>query len=84
MSHCLIADENVDVIYICPKHLGDNILQYYTSILKCDEATYGTGTRTSQASSPCKRRFIILTPEAVDYFPVRFIIFTNLFGGGEC
>ncbi|XP_029378322.1 IQ motif-containing protein H [Echeneis naucrates] len=62
---CEIRDENVDVIYVCPHHLGEDILHYYTSLLKStmDEAD----TCTTEVSS-CVRRFVILIPEAVDYF----------------
>lgn len=66
------------MIYICPQHLGNDILDYYTSLLKCDGATDGANTTTARASSSV-RRYIILTPEAVDYFPVRMTVFTNLF-----
>lgn len=75
---CVILDENVEVIYICPQHLGGDILDYYTSLLKCDGTTDGVNTTAAQASSSM-RRYIILTPEAVDYFPVRMTVFTNLF-----
>ncbi|XP_072241235.1 IQ motif-containing protein H [Leuresthes tenuis] len=74
---CDIRDENVEVIYICSQHLGDDILLYYTSLLKCDGATDGADTRTSQALS-CRRRFIILTPEAVDYFPAHNMCLSTL------
>ncbi|XP_008275075.1 IQ motif-containing protein H [Stegastes partitus] len=74
---CDIRDENVEVIYVCPQHLGDNILDYYTSFLKCDGATDGAGTRTTRASS-CRRRFIILTPEAVDCFPTHNMCLSTL------
>ncbi|KAE8296247.1 IQ motif-containing protein H [Larimichthys crocea] len=74
---CDIRDENVEVIYICPRHLGDDILHYYTSLLKCDGATDGADTGTTQPSS-CARRFIILTPEAVDYFPTHNMCLSTL------
>ncbi|KAM4572648.1 IQ motif-containing protein H [Odontesthes bonariensis] len=74
---CDIRDENVEVIYICSQHLGDDILLYYTSLLKCDGATDGADTRTTQALS-CRRRFIILTPEAVDYFPAHNMCLSTL------
>ncbi|XP_036068252.1 IQ motif-containing protein H [Oryzias melastigma] len=65
---CEVRDENVEVIYICPQHLGEDILDYYTNFLKCDGDTDGAGTGTGPASSR-QGRFVILTPEAVDYFP---------------
>ncbi|KAM9352354.1 IQ motif-containing protein H [Symphorus nematophorus] len=71
---CEIRDENVEVIYVCPSHLGEEILDYYTSLLKCDGAT---DTGTAQASS-CIRRFVILTPEAVDYFPFHNMCLSTL------
>ncbi|XP_068169967.1 IQ motif-containing protein H isoform X2 [Antennarius striatus] len=61
---CDIKDKNVEVIYVCPQHLGEDILHYYTSLLKCDEAT--------------DRRFVILTPEAVDYFPTHNMCLSTL------
>ncbi len=67
-SFCIFLDENVEVIYVCLRRLGEDMLQYYRSLLKCDGAT--DRADTSETSS-CTRRFVILTPEAVDYFPVR-------------
>ncbi|XP_042352488.1 IQ motif-containing protein H [Plectropomus leopardus] len=75
---CAIRDENVEVIYVCPRHLGDDILHYYTSLLKCDGATGEEDYGTTQASSFSVRRFIILTPEAVDYFPTRNMCLSTL------
>ncbi|CAG5957946.1 unnamed protein product [Menidia menidia] len=74
---CDIRDENVEVIYICPQHLGDDMLQYYTSLLNGDGPTDRANTRTTQASS-CRRRFVILTPEAVDYFPTHNMCLSTL------
>uniref|UniRef100_A0A3Q1C011 IQCH-like ATP-grasp domain-containing protein n=1 Tax=Amphiprion ocellaris TaxID=80972 RepID=A0A3Q1C011_AMPOC len=80
---CDVRDENVEVIYVCPQYLGDNILHYYTSLLKCDGATDGADTRTTQASS-CMRRLIILTPEAVDYFPTHNMCLSTLLKYSPC
>ncbi|XP_054476032.1 IQ motif-containing protein H [Anoplopoma fimbria] len=75
---CHIRDENVEVIYICPRHLGGDILHYYTSLLKCDGAPDEDDTKPAAASSSSFRRFNILTPEAVDYFPTRNICLSTL------
>ncbi|XP_034060788.1 IQ motif-containing protein H [Gymnodraco acuticeps] len=75
---CDIRDENVQVIYVCPRHLGEDILDYYASLLKCDEAINEEDTGSAQASSLSIRRFIILTPEAVDYFPTRNMCLSTL------
>uniref|UniRef100_A0A3B4GBD9 IQ motif containing H n=1 Tax=Pundamilia nyererei TaxID=303518 RepID=A0A3B4GBD9_9CICH len=77
MSRLCDIRENVEVIYICPQHLGNDILDYYTSLLKCDGATDGADTTTARASSSV-RRYIILTPEAVDYFPTHNMCLSTL------
>ncbi|XP_041795442.1 IQ motif-containing protein H [Chelmon rostratus] len=74
---CDIRDKNVEVIYVCPRHLEEDILHYYTSLLKCDGATDGADTGATQASSSV-RRFVILTPEAVDYFPTHNMCLSTL------
>ncbi|XP_036963305.1 IQ motif-containing protein H isoform X1 [Acanthopagrus latus] len=74
---CDIRGDNVQVIYVCPRHLGEDILHYYSNLLKCDGATYGADTGTTQASS-CIRRFVIITPEAVDYFPIHNMCLSTL------
>uniref|UniRef100_A0A3B4TXE7 IQ motif containing H n=1 Tax=Seriola dumerili TaxID=41447 RepID=A0A3B4TXE7_SERDU len=74
---CDIRDENVEVIYICSQHLGEGILHYYTSLLKCDGATDGAETGTTEVSS-CVRRFVILVPEAVHHFATRSMCLSTL------
>uniref|UniRef100_A0A3Q3FJX0 IQ motif containing H n=1 Tax=Labrus bergylta TaxID=56723 RepID=A0A3Q3FJX0_9LABR len=74
---CDIRDENVEVIYVSPRHLGDDILHYYSSLLKYERVTEGADNRTTEASS-CSRRFVILTPEAVDYFPTHSMCLSTL------
>ncbi|XP_069018763.1 IQ motif-containing protein H [Embiotoca jacksoni] len=69
---CDVRDGNVEVIYICPQHLEDDILLYYTNLLKCDGAADGADT------SSCSRRFIILTPEAVGSFPTHNMCLSTL------
>ncbi|XP_028286912.1 IQ motif-containing protein H isoform X2 [Parambassis ranga] len=73
---CDVRDKNVEVIYICPQHLEDDILHYYTSLLKCDGDT--DGADITQALSSCMRRFIILIPEAVEYFPTHNLCLSTL------
>lgn len=62
----MFLDENVEVIYVCSQHLEEDMLHYYTGLLKGDEFH----TKATEVSVFI-RRFIVLTPEAVDYFPVR-------------
>uniref|UniRef100_A0A3B3VD01 IQ motif containing H n=1 Tax=Poecilia latipinna TaxID=48699 RepID=A0A3B3VD01_9TELE len=70
---CDIRDENVEVIYICPMHLGEDILQYYDNFLRRN----GADSSTNQ-DLPCNKRFLILTPEAVDHFPTRNMCLSTL------
>ncbi|XP_054588993.1 IQ motif-containing protein H isoform X2 [Nothobranchius furzeri] len=72
-----VRDENVEVIYICPLRLGEDVLQYYNSLLTCDETVEGADTSTTQAS-PGNRHFVILTPEAVDHFPTHNMCLSTL------
>ncbi|PWA30501.1 hypothetical protein CCH79_00015298 [Gambusia affinis] len=70
---CDIRDENVEVIYICPVHLGEDILRYYDNFLSRN----GADSSTSQ-DLLCNKRFLILTPEAVDHFPTRNMCLSTL------
>lgn len=72
----IFSDKNVEVIYLCPLQLGEDILEYYTSLLKCDGVKDGADNGTTQTSSG-SRRFVVLTPEAVDHFPVISNKFTH-------
>ncbi|XP_027892584.1 IQ motif-containing protein H isoform X2 [Xiphophorus couchianus] len=76
---CDIRDENVEVIYICPMHLGEDILQYYDNFLRRN----GADSSTSQ-DLPCNKRFLILTPEAVDHFPTRNMCLSTLLKYSPC
>ncbi|XP_075994685.1 IQ motif-containing protein H isoform X1 [Genypterus blacodes] len=55
---CDIRDVNVEVIYVSSQHLREDILDYYSSLLQL----HGDAPAHS-------RRFVIVTPEAVDHFP---------------
>ncbi|XP_054892820.1 IQ motif-containing protein H isoform X2 [Poeciliopsis prolifica] len=76
---CDIRDENVEVIYISPLRLGEDILQYYDSFLRRN----GTDSSSSQDLS-CNKRFLILTPEAVDYFPTHNMCLSTLLKYSPC
>ncbi|XP_064846403.1 IQ motif-containing protein H [Oncorhynchus masou masou] len=87
---CDVRDENVEVIYVSPVRLGDDLSQYYTRLLALQqrgqgglqEATvdpgdgWGGGSRTSQAS--CTKRFTILTPDALEDFPTHNMCLSTL------
>ncbi|XP_016143366.1 IQ motif-containing protein H [Sinocyclocheilus grahami] len=69
---CDIRDENVEVIYVSPVCLGKDVLQYYTRLLGLQ-----TAIELGDASAPeshCSKRFTILMPEALEYFPESVMI----------
>ncbi|XP_026878153.2 IQ motif-containing protein H [Electrophorus electricus] len=64
---CDIRDENVEVIYVCPVLLGEDLLHYYTQLLGL-QGSVQSGEPTAPPTSSA-RRFTILTPEAHQHFP---------------
>ncbi|CAL9697459.1 unnamed protein product [Knipowitschia caucasica] len=79
---CEIRDENVEVIYVCPVHLDEDTLQYYTRLLTWNR-TEGAPSSIPQ-NSLSKSRFMILTPEAVDYFPSHTMCLSSLLSHSPC
>ncbi|XP_062860209.1 IQ motif-containing protein H isoform X2 [Trichomycterus rosablanca] len=64
---CDVIDKNVEVIYVCPVRLGEDLIHYYTQLLGLHGAVE-TGKSTDFSSS-CAERFTILTPAAHQHFP---------------
>ncbi|XP_030621174.1 LOW QUALITY PROTEIN: IQ motif-containing protein H [Chanos chanos] len=70
---CEVRDENVEVIYVCPVQLTEDVLQYYKRLLVMAE---DANASTPQVS--CAERFTVLTPEARAYFPLHNMCLSTL------
>ncbi|XP_018408321.1 PREDICTED: IQ domain-containing protein H [Nanorana parkeri] len=72
---CDIADPNVDVIYICPVKLDEEMAQYYRKLLGLRAAVL---SENPQDATELQERFTIITPEAVDRFPNHHMCLSSL------
>ncbi|KAL0968865.1 hypothetical protein UPYG_G00272910 [Umbra pygmaea] len=79
---CEVRDDNVDVIYVSPVRLGDDLSQYYTRLIGLHQrglggiqgATVGPEDgggidNRTEPWAPSSKRFTIITPDALDHFP---------------
>ncbi|XP_061451895.1 IQ domain-containing protein H isoform X4 [Rhineura floridana] len=65
---CEIQDTNVDVIYVCPFQLSEEMLRYYDTFLGLWSAVRSGSPKDA---ADLQDRFKILTPEAINSFPNR-------------
>ncbi|CAL8356373.1 unnamed protein product [Lota lota] len=72
-----IRDGNVEVIYVAPRPLGEDIAHYYTRMLELQGpgATEGHSRSSSLLND---KRFTIITPEALEYFPTHSMCLSTL------
>uniref|UniRef100_F7BJ40 IQCH-like ATP-grasp domain-containing protein n=1 Tax=Monodelphis domestica TaxID=13616 RepID=F7BJ40_MONDO len=64
---CDILDANVDVIYICPLQMPEELMKYYNKFLGLQTAVI---SGDPEDISDLTDRFRILCPEAIDFFPM--------------
>ena len=66
------ADADVDVIYIAPMAVPEDTIQYYRRLLGLRSAIQ-SGIAEDQSTEQISSRYTIITPEAINRFPVRFL-----------
>ncbi|XP_032905920.1 IQ domain-containing protein H isoform X2 [Amblyraja radiata] len=62
---CEIKDDNVDVIYICPLWIGEDVTQYYMKLLGLQESVK---SGKPEAMVDMTNRLKVITPEATIHF----------------
>ncbi|CAF0958808.1 unnamed protein product [Rotaria sordida] len=67
---CELEDPNIDIIYVSPMSVNDEILQYYNRLINLRDLVE-EGSEQSVPSIPknANERFIIIVPEALHRFP---------------
>ena len=62
----------MDVIYVAPRPMGKDVAGYYARLLEL-QASGAPESPSGSLSLGNHKRFTIITPEALDYFPVSFM-----------
>lgn len=68
----------MDVIYICPLELSEELLCYYNKFLGLQPAVR---SGNPEDIADLRDRFKILTPEAINSFPVSLYLLITIAGG---
>lgn len=79
MQFSLGVDPKVEVIYVSPVELNDEVYQYYSKLLgmkarrpdRCDSDVMETSSADHAEKEDIESRYKIIVPDAVDRFPVR-------------
>ncbi|XP_056455688.1 IQ motif-containing protein H [Gadus chalcogrammus] len=72
-----IRDPNVDVIYVAPRPMGKDVAGYYARLLEL-QASGAPESPSGPSSLGNHKRFTIITPEALDYFPTHSMCLSTL------
>ncbi|XP_072888732.1 IQ motif-containing protein H [Hemitrygon akajei] len=67
---CDIRDDNIDVIYICPLWIGEDVTQYYMKLLGLQEAVR---LGKPEVMVDMADRLKVITPEATRHFPTHHL-----------
>ncbi|XP_059808984.1 IQ motif-containing protein H isoform X5 [Hypanus sabinus] len=68
---CDIRDDNIDVIYICPLWIGEDVTQYYMKLLGLQEAVR---LGKPEVTVDMADRLKVITPEATRHFPMHEVL----------
>ena len=70
----IFADPGVEVIYVCPVEINDEVYQYYTKLLAMKARPLSaSGTGGTGDEEDIENRYKIVVPEAVHRFPVSHV-----------
>ena len=80
VSYCIFfSDPNVDVIYVAPVPINEEMAQYYSKLLGLK---FAIDSGNVEDQGDVTDRYKIITPEAVKSFPVSIFFFFFFFWGG--
>lgn len=68
----VLIDPKVDVIYISPVELNDEVYQYYSKLLGMKARRLEKSGTGDEEEDDIENRYKIIVPDAVDRFPVSY------------
>lgn len=68
--NCFVIDPKVDVIYVSPVELNDEVYQYYSKLLGMKAKRLEKSETGDEEEDDIENRYKIIVPDAVDRFPV--------------
>lgn len=71
-----LIDPRVDVIYISPVELNDEVYQYYSKLLGMKAKRLEKSGTGDEEEDDIENRYKIVVPDAVDRFPVSYWRYT--------
>ncbi|EDO37640.1 predicted protein, partial [Nematostella vectensis] len=66
---CDIADPKVEVIYICPVEVNEEVYQYYAKLLAMKARPLSSTKKPGEEDDNIENRYKIIVPDAVNSFP---------------
>ncbi|CAF3545026.1 unnamed protein product [Rotaria sordida] len=80
---CDLDDPNVDIIYVSPMTINDEILQYYNKLMNLrasieQNTEQGSSSSSSSTFANASERFMIVVPEALHSFPMHNMCLATL------